>query len=487
MDLIIVGCQAGDEGKGKFTDIACEGADAVVRYQAGPNTGHTVVADGRDHRFVQVPAGVLRGITGVLGNGCVIDPLALLTELGELRAAGFDPSLRISESAHVIFPYHVEQDAAEEEWRGSEVATSAANGFVHGTGRLGTTNRGVGPCREDKSARIGLRMVDLLDEHLLHTRLSRLVPLKRALLQQVFGQPADRRPVADEVAHLVKEYNAAGRELEPYLCDVSRWLRRARAEGRRLVYEGAQSFGLDLEHGTYPYVTSGYSAAGGVTVGTGTSPAQEFGVLGVIKSYMVQVGGGPLVGELDGATADHLVTRGREWGTVTGRRRRVGWFDVPMVRRAIETDGIRELCLTNIDVLAGLDEIGVITGYRSGAQDLDRYPAKRADAAAVTPVLRRTAGWPDQDWSAVARRGAAGLPDAARRYVDLLSSLLDAEIVAVSVGPEREDTIHLSTTSLLSRTPAQAPDGAVRDHDVRDQDVRDHRDGRRPEGDHVHG
>ncbi|MDG9701980.1 adenylosuccinate synthase [Streptomyces sp. DH37] len=453
MDLIIVGCQAGDEGKGKFTDIASEAAHAVVRYQAGPNTGHTVVVDGRDHRFVQVPAGVLRGAVGVLGNGCVIEPVSLVEEVSRLREAGLEADLRISELAHVIFPYHVEQDGAEEAWRGTGIATSAATGFTHGTGRLGTTNRGVGPCREDKAGRIGLRMVDLLDEDLLRARLSRLVPLKRSLLERVLGRPGGRPPVADEVDRLVEEYGAAGRALEPSLCDVSRLLREIRSEGHHIVYEGAQSFGLDLEHGTYPYVTSGYSGACGVTVGTGTSPAQDFTVLGVAKAYMVQVGGGPLMAELDGATADHLVTRGREWGTVTGRRRRVGWFDVPMARRAIEVDGVRRLCLTNLDVLAGLEEVMVVTGYRIGGRAVDSFPVRLGEIASATPVLERLEGWPEQDWREVARRGPEGLPAAAGRYVARLSSLLGVEIVAAGVGPERTDTVFFSGSSLLPPPP----------------------------------
>ncbi|MET8563553.1 adenylosuccinate synthase [Streptomyces flaveolus] len=455
MDLIIVGCQAGDEGKGKFTDIACESAYAVVRYQAGPNTGHTVVADGGEYRFVQVPAGVLRGSVAVLGNGCVIEPVSLLAELSSLRAAGLDVDLRISELAHVIFPYHIAQDAAEEDWRGAEIATSAATGFVHGTGRLGTTNRGVGPCREDKAARIGLRMADLLDERLLRARLARLVPLKRGLLERVLGRPAGQEPVGDEIDRLVEEYGSAGRRLEPHLCDVSHFLRQVRADGHHIVYEGAQSFGLDLEHGTYPYVTSGYSGAGGVTVGTGTSPAQDFSVLGIAKAYTVQVGGGPLMAEVDGAVADHLVTRGREWGTVTGRRRRVGWFDIPMVRRAVEVEGIRRLCLTNIDVLAGLDEVMVVTGYEIDGRITDAFPVRLPDMASATPVLRRLPGWADVDWPRVARRGPAALPEAARRYVAHLAAALDVEIVAVGVGPERDDTVFLSEAPLLA--PAAAP------------------------------
>jgi adenylosuccinate synthase len=461
MDLIVVGCQAGDEGKGKFTDVACARADAVVRYSAGPNTGHTVVADGQKHQFIQLPAGVLRGAIGVLGNGCIIEPVALLTELAELRSAGFDPQLRISELAHVVFPYHVEQDKAMESWRGTAIATSGSSGFLTGTGQLGSTNRGVGPCREDKIARIGLRMADLLDEALLHERLSRLVPMKRKLLTEVFGRPGSQVPVITEVAELTERYGAAGRELEPSLCDVSGWLRRARAAGQRIVYEGAQSFALDIEQGTYPYVTTGHCTAAGVTIGTGTPPSHDFQVLGVAKCYMVQVGGGPLVGELTGEAADYLVTRGREWGTVTGRRRRVGWFDVPMVRRAVQTDGISQLCLTNLDVLAGLDEVMVVTGYQVEGKPVENYPARLKDAGRLVPVMKRLDGWPDQDWPAAARRGTEALPDQARRFIGFLEESLGVEIVAVGVGPDREDTILLSADSLLARACGDLEHGAV--------------------------
>lgn len=447
MDLIIVGCQAGDEGKGKFTDIASGGAQAIVRFQAGPNTGHTVVADGRTHQFVQLPAGVLQGCVGVIGNGCVIEPISLLAEIDQLRAAGVEVELRISELAHVVLPYHVAQDVAEERWRGDAPAMSAATGFADGTGQLGSTKRGVGPSRADKVGRIGLRMVDLLDEDLLRTRLSRLVPLKRSLIEQTSSSAAGEVPDAESMA---RDYGAAGRALEPYLCDVSSWLREARAEGGHLVYEGAQAFGLDVEQGTYPYVTSGTCSAAGVTVGTGSSPALPFAVLGVAKAYMVQVGGGPLVAELGGSAADYLVQRGREWGTVTGRRRRVGWFDVPMVRRAVLTDGVAELCVTNLDVLAGLDEVGVVTGYRIGDRVLDHYPVRLREAAALQPIIEWLPGWPNQDWAEVARQGPTALPSAARDFLDFLQDRIGVPIVVAGVGPEREDTLYLTGSSLLA-------------------------------------
>lgn len=443
MDLIVVGCQAGDEGKGKLTDILCENAHAVVRYQAGPANGHTVVTRDGEYRFVQVPAGVLRGAIAVLGNGCVIDPGKLVAELDDLAARGVRCDLRISESVHVVMPYHLLLDQAWEAWRGGALATSGSTGFATGHGQLGSTKTGLGPCREDKMARVGLRVVDLLDRDLLHARLSRLVPLKRAVLERAFGMPAPETTAEQDVEAWTEAYHAYGRRLAPTLCDVSAFLAEARAAGRVLVYEGCQSVGLDVEHGTYPYVSSGYASATGVTVGTGSSPRVAFDVIGVAKAYLAQVGGGPLPTELDGETADHLVERGREYGTVTGRRRRVGWFDVPFARRAVLIDGIERLFLTNLDVLAGLPEVRVATHYQIDGRRLDVYPRSHAEMARIEPVYTTLPGWPDADWSTLAAKGFDALPAELRRYVELIASELGVRMAALGVGPRRDQTIAL--------------------------------------------
>lgn len=442
-ELVVVGCQSGDEGKGKFTDVFSADATAVVRFQGGPHTGHTVVTADSEYRFIQLPAGMQRGIRGILGNGCVIEPGGLLDELDRL---GLEPSperLLISESAHVVMPYHRLQDEAMERWRGSGLATSAASGFATGTGQLGSTKRGVGPCREDKIARIGVRAVDLLDPDLLSAQLRRLVPLKAACLELVHGMPAERLREELEVERLIEECQKHGRRLAPCIGDVSAALREIRAEGGNLVYEGAQSLALDVEHGTYPYCSSGYSAACGVTVGTGSPPSTLFTVVGVAKAYMAQVGGGPLPTELYGAVADHLVDRGREVGTVTGRRRRVGWFDMAFVRRAVQIDGIRHLCLTNVDVLAGLPEVWISTGYRVGGEVRSTYPAALGEAAAVEPVYVKFEGWDEQDWDEVADTGYEALAPAARAYVEFIAESLDVSLSAVSIGRSRDQTIFL--------------------------------------------
>jgi adenylosuccinate synthase len=445
MELIVVGCQSGDEGKGKITDALSEGAYAVARYLSGPNTGHTVVTSQGEFRFIQVPAGAVRGAIGVLGNGCVIDPRKLLDEIHALEQRGVKVSLRISESAHVILPYHGLQDEALERWRGEALATSAETGFRTGAGMLGSTKTGVGPCREDKIARIGLRMIDLLDLDLLRARLRKLLPLKRALIEATLGAPAESIGWALSAEPLAEAYHRYGLALRRYLCDVSAFLARARAEGRYVVYEGAQSLGLDVEHGTYPYVSSGYSGATGVTVGTGSPPGAAFEVVGVAKAYMVQVGGGPLPTEIFGDTADYLVARGREIGTVTGRRRRVGWFDLPFVRRAVRIDGVRRLCLTNIDVLAGLPEVRVATHYQIDGEPVHEFPSSLRALAAIQPVYQSFEGWPEQDWAAVAAGGLEALPAAARRYIDFLCEAVGVPLGAVSVGRLREQTIHLFT------------------------------------------
>lgn len=446
MDLIVVGCQSGDEGKGKFTDVLAAGAYAVVRYQAGPHTGHTVTTQDGEFKFIQVPAGAVRGAIGVLGNGCVIEPLSLLEEIARVETQlGRQIDLRISHSAHVVMPYHPLEDEGLERLRGTELATSKATGFSTGSGQLGSTKRGVGPCRADKMARIGIRMVDLLDEDVLRARLSVLVPMKTRLLQEVYGLTAVEIGGGLDVDELVATYRDCGGSLAPYLDDVSVFLERARAEGRYLVYEGAQSLALDVEHGTYPYCSSGYSAAGGVTVGTGSPPSVAFETVGVAKAYMVQVGGGPLPTELFGDIADYLVKRGREIGTVTGRKRRVGWLDLAFLRRSVRIEGIHRLCVTNLDVLAGLEQVKVSTHYLIDGEPVLEYPVALRDATKVEPVFETLVGWPECDWDEIVRDGLGALPPGARSYLDFVQEQIGVTLLGVSVGPKRDQTILVDT------------------------------------------
>lgn len=452
MELIIVGCQSGDEGKGKFTDVFGADAYAVVRYQGGPHTGHTVVTQAGEFRFVQLPSGLTRGAIGVLGNGCVIAPKELLAEIRSIEDRLGPVRLIVSEIAHVVLPYHLMQDEAMERWRGEVVATSAGTGLATGTGQLGSTKRGVGPCREDKIARIGIRLIDLLDLDLLRSRFAQVLPLKRALLEQVLEVPADVARSLDP-ERLAQEFHHYGKLLSPYLGDVSAFLADARKRNEFVVYEGAQSFGLDVEHGTYPFCSSGYSAASGVTVGTGTPPHVPFEIVGVAKAYTASVGGGPLLTELEGDIADHLVERGREHGTVTGRRRRVGWLDLPSLRRAIRVDGIKYLCLSNLDVLAGLPEVKVATHYTMSGSVVQEYPVSLSEAARCQPVFRKFDGWGEQDWTAIARRGLGALPEAARRYLDFVCTSLGVQLMAVGIGPQRDQTIVVDTGLRGLRSP----------------------------------
>lgn len=300
---------------------------------------------------------------------------------------------------------------------------------------------GVGPCREDKIARIGIRMIDLLDRDLLHERLNRVVDFKRQLFERVLGASSGVFDAALDIDRMVQQYYGFGRQLEPYLCDVSSLLVSARQRNQLIVYEGAQSMGLDLDFGTYPYCSSGQSAACGVTVGTGTSPRVDFHILGVAKAYMVRVGGGPLPTELRGKPADYLIDKGREFGTVTGRRRRVGWFDLAFVRKAVRVDGVERLCVSGIDVLAGLPEVFVAIHYLVNDEQTDEYPVDLAAAARVQPVLKSFTGWPEQDWTEIARRGVSALPTATRKYLDFLVESLETPLAAIGVGPGREQTI----------------------------------------------
>lgn len=445
MELVVVGCQSGDEGKGKFTDVFSEGADVVARWQGGPHTGHTVVTELREYRFIQIPAGMQRGARGVIGNGCVVEPAGLLAELDDLGLAPDADGLLVSEIAHVVMPWHPLQDEALERWRGGGVATGPGSGMAIGRGQLGSTKRGVGPCREDKIARIGLRLVDLLDRDVLRARLELLVPLKVALLERVFGISAADSGGDWDIDALTERYHDYGRQLAPWLGDAAAALRAARRDGRLIVYEGAQSLALDVDHGTYPYCSSGYSSAAGVAIGTGSPPGTPYVVAGVAKGYMAQVGGGPLPTELLGEIAEHLVERGREVGTVTGRRRRVGWFDMAFVRKSVQIDGVSHLCLTNLDVLAGLPEVKVATHYRVDGEHRDLYPASLAQAARVEPVLETMPGWPDTDWDEVAAGGYEALPGNARRYAEFLAGSLDVRLAAVSCGRRRDQTIVLDS------------------------------------------
>ncbi len=454
MFATIVGAQLGDEGKGGIVDAYSETADVVARYQGGDNAGHTVVEAGEEYKLSLVPSGAIQGKVGVLGNGCVVNPRTLFDELTALRDRGIDPNLRIARRAHVIFPYHRVLDSLEEDLKSDEDLAA------------GTTGRGIGPAYEDKAGRRGIRVGDLLAPDTLRDRLSYVVPRKRALLTDVYEIDPDELTIdgidvaaAFDVDALFEEFVEYGRQLKAEDMTVNAGVllsRRANA-GENILLEGAQGTALDIDHGIYPYVTSSNPTAGYAATGTGVG-ITEIGhgeVIGVIKAYLSRVGTGPLpteLGSLDTgteATDDDIATyirdRGGEYGTVTGRPRRIGWLDIPMLRHATRVSGFTGLAINHIDVLSGLDEINVAHAYQHDGETIETMPATTEQWGKCSPVYRTFDGWPDVDWAAVAETGYSALPENAKTYIEYIESELDVTAYAIGVGPDRSSTI-LRTT-----------------------------------------
>ncbi|PSP47110.1 adenylosuccinate synthase [Halobacteriales archaeon QH_7_69_31] len=452
MTLTIVGSQLGDEGKGGIVDVYGSGADVVVRYQGGDNAGHTVVQDGQEYKLSLIPSGAVRGNVGVLGNGCVVNPRTLFDEISTLRERGLDPDVRVAERAHVILPYHRILDGIEEERKAEEDLSA------------GTTGRGIGPTYEDRAGRRGVRIGDLLDPGTLRARLEYAVPQKRALLEDVYGVPVEDHDDVDadafDVDALHAEFSEYGerlaREGMPVNCGA--FLAERRAAGDRLVFEGAQGTAIDLDHGIYPYVTSSNPTAGAAAVGTGLGPGVigDGEVLGIVKAYLSRVGTGPLpteLGRVDGQTpagggrpdasdvAEYVREEGGEYGTVTGRPRRVGWLDVPMLRHAARASGFTGVAVNHIDVLAGLDQVKVGHAYELDGEELETMPTTTERWADCEATFRTFDGWPDVDWGAVAASGYDAIPENARAYLAYIAEEVGAPIYAVGVGPGREQTI----------------------------------------------
>ncbi|HXO19915.1 MAG TPA: adenylosuccinate synthase [Thermoanaerobaculia bacterium] len=421
-NVIIVGMQWGDEGKGKIVDLLCPAFDGVVRYQGGHNAGHTVRFGERHFSLQLIPSGILhKEMLCVLANGMVVAPDALLSELARLYESGvrFDGRLFVSSRAHVLLPYHAELDRAREEARGA--------------GRIGTTARGIGPAYESKASRAGLRVCDLVAPDLedrLRVQLNRIQTELDALAP---GGP----PLALPAAY-ADQCRGWAEKLKPCLADTEQLLNGWIAAGKSLLFEGAQGTLLDLDHGTYPYVTSSSSTAGGALTGTGVPPTRIAGVLGVLKAYTTRVGGGPMVGELDGPVGEFLRRRGNEFGTVTGRPRRCGWLDTVVARYARMVNGVDAIALTKLDVLDDFEEIPVCIGYRVGGAVIRELPAERHVLERAEPVLRTLKGWKEKT---VGILDYADLPQAARDYVDFLEQEVGAPVGLVSTGPRREETI----------------------------------------------
>ena len=426
-NTIVLGMQWGDEGKGKIVDLICPAFDAVARYQGGHNAGHTVKFGDEHFALHFLPSGILHeGMSCVLGNGMVIEPEAFFGELDQIQEAGVDVEGRvfISNRAQIILPTHAALDQAREETRGD--------------GKIGTTARGIGPAYETRAARSGLRACDLsapdLDERL------------RIQHRQIAPQLADLgAEQAIRPSALSKTCREWAERLEPYLCDTALQLNQWIAKRRRVLFEGAQGALLDLDHGTFPYVTSSNSTAGGASTGTGVPPRSIGGVLGVIKAYVTRVGGGPFVTELDGEVGEHLRDRGNEFGTTTGRPRRCGWFDAVAARYAAMLNGVNALALTKLDVLDELDEIDVCIGYRYGGEVLRDFPAELKILEEAEPIYRTVPGWKQPT---VGCLDVSALPQNARDYVALLEEEVGVGVGLVSTGPRREETILIDSKEM---------------------------------------
>ena len=419
---VVIGTQWGDEGKGKLVDLLAADADVVVRFHGGNNAGHTLVVDGKKTILNLVPAGVLHpGRLCMMGPGLVIDPAVLVAEIDALRARGYlsdDRWLRISEQAHLIMPYHRAIDHARERLRG--------------TGSIGTTGRGIGPAYEDKMARTGIRVGDLFDEKGFREALERNLREKNAYLQALLGeQPLEFDPIHDA-------YVRHRDRLRPYVTDTGVELRAAVAAGKRILLEGAQGIMLDIDHGTYPFVTSSNAVAGAAAAGAGLPPRAIERVIGITKAYTTRVGGGPFPTELTDALGERLRADGDEYGATTGRPRRCGWFDAAVVRRAVELSGVDVIALTKLDVLTGIDPLRVGVGYELEGKRLDGPPSTIAAWERLRPVYEELPGWTEPLGGA---RTIGALPANARRYVDRLAALVGAPIALVSVGPDRDQTI----------------------------------------------
>lgn len=420
-NVAVIGSQWGDEGKGKIVDWLSNRADVVVRFQGGHNAGHTLVIDGVSYKLSLLPSGVVRGgKLSIIGNGVVIDPKALLSEIEKIRGQGVDISpdnLMIADNAALILPIHQVMDKAMESARGNMP--------------IGTTGRGIGPAYEDKVARRGLRVCDLEHPELVKEKLDAMLFHHNALIKGFGGEPVDAQAIYDELMALAPQ-------VLPYAGPVWKRLDEAKAKGEKILFEGAQGHLLDIDHGTYPYVTSSNTVVGQAASGAGVGPKTIGYVLGITKAYTTRVGSGPFPTELQNETGEKLGQRGHEFGTVTGRKRRCGWFDAVLVRQAIKTGGIDGIALTKLDVLDGFDELNICVGYELNGKKIDHFPASQIHQAEVKPIYETMPGWSESTQGA---RSWAQLPAAAVKYVRRVEELIEAPVALLSTSPEREDTI----------------------------------------------
>lgn len=421
--VVIVGSQWGDEGKGKMTDYLSQNADLIVRYQGGNNAGHTIVFDGKTFKLHLIPSGIFfTDKLSVIGNGVVVNPQALVEELAYLKDQGVDPSgLRISSRAHVTLPYHILLDKCQEKAKGEH--------------KVGTTNKGIGPTYMDKVSRIGIRIADLLDADTFAAKLKANLAEKNQLFEKLY----DVEPLKFE--DIYDKFYDLGQQIKQYVTDTSVLVNDALDNGKNVLFEGAQGVMLDVDHGTYPYVTSSNPIAGGVTTGVGVGPSKVQTVLGICKAYSTRVGDGPFPTELMDATGDYIRETGHEYGTVTKRPRRIGWFDSVAIRHAKRVSGVNALSLNLLDVLTGLDTIKICTAYEINGEKIDYYPANLNDLAACKPVYEELPGW-TEDITHVTH--FEDLPANTQNYLKRLSELTGIALSTVSVGPDRLQTIILT-------------------------------------------
>ena len=421
--IVIVGTQWGDEAKGKVTDFLAKDADCVVRYNGGANAGHTVVVDGKTYKFHLIPSGVLRGKKVYIGNGVVVDPDVLVDELENLKREGFNPNLRISDRAHVVFNFHKIEDGLQERLKGNL--------------RAGTTKRGIGPAYSDKTARFGIRIADLLNKEILKSKLDLLVGFKQKILCQVYGE--NIRLDKNEILEKALQF---GQYISDLVCDVSAEINDALDRGETVIFEGAQGTLLDIDHGLYPYGTSSSTIAGGACTGVGVGPKRIDKVIGVMKAYISRVGTGPVPTELKDKVGDRIREVGKEYGTTTGRPRRVGWLDLVPVKYSIRINSIDELIVTKLDVLSGINPLKICIKYKCEGRTIDTVPADIRLFEKCEPVYEEIEGWSaDVDWRRIVKEGYDALPKQAKEYLQIIEEHLKVPISIISVGPDRRETI----------------------------------------------
>lgn len=421
-NVVVVGTQWGDEGKGKVVDLLTAKSDVVVRYQGGNNAGHTLVVEGRQTICHLIPSGILHPEKKCLiGNGVVVDPEVLLEEMETLKSQGIHvgpDNLGLSEKAHIILPYHRALDTARE----------GAKGAL----KIGTTGRGIGPAYEDKAARIGIRAMDLLEPQALEAKLKSNLEEKNFLLKELLGaEPLEFEPIFQMCVNM-------GETLAPHMTDVSQEIEKAEKAGLSVLFEGAQGTHLDIDHGTYPFVTSSNPISGGACAGAGVGPNRLHHINGIVKAYTTRVGAGPFTTELTDSIGDYIQERGAEFGATTGRRRRCGWLDLVMIRDSARLNGLNSLSITKLDVLAGLETLNICVGYELDGGRIESRPSSLDRLGRCTPVYEKFTGW-KEDISDV--RTFSGLPSVTRAYLKRIEEVTEVPIAIVSVGPRREETI----------------------------------------------